>query len=147
MEQSGKSLKSFWVRAKGNIGNHWSSIWLEWMDQHFWPFRASGVSYPTPEQDCCLRLNCEMAFYRPARQRGFDKLAQHWLVAKALTTNYQRQYKEQCCTRWPIWGHGSNGGPRMTWHRQSSVRTREAMGLPSTTMDSSANVKLQRELP
>lgn len=89
------------------------------MDQQHWPFRAFGVSHPTPEQDCCLGLNCETAFYRPARQKGFYKLAQHWLVAEALTTNFQRLYEELCCTRRPVWGHGRIAGLGMTWLSES----------------------------
>lgn len=67
---------------------------LERADQHRGPFRASGISDPTPPgQDCCLGLNCEMAFLLTSqtKRRSFYKLAQLWLAAQVLTeTNYQR---------------------------------------------------------
>lgn len=57
------------------------------MCQHYWPFRASGISHPAPEQDCCLGLNCEMAFKQTSKIRGFLPTSTTLVSAKALTTN------------------------------------------------------------
>lgn len=85
---------------------------------------TSGPSEPLasltqpPGQDCCLGLNCETAFLLTSQIKGrsFHKLAQLWLAAQALTeTNYQRLYKELCCTRLPSSeGNGREAGLAMT---------------------------------
>lgn len=145
MAEGGRSLKSFWLEEEGNIGNHWSSVWLEWMDQRYRPFRASGVFHPTPEQDCCLGLNCEMAFYRPARQRGVlqtsTKLVSHESTTNKLSKTIQGtmlhktahvRARQECgsCNDLTLW--------------ESSVWTREATGPPATPLGLTAKVKLQR---
>lgn len=140
IEEAWRLLKYKRMEILGTTGL--PSGWCEWTSTSG-PSEPYGVSRPIPEQDCCLGLNCEMAFYRPARQRGFDKLAQLWLVAKALTTNYQRLYKELCCTRLPIWGHGRNAGLAMTWLFES-IWTAEAAGPPYTAAGLTAKVMVQR---
>lgn len=115
------------------------------MDQHYQPFSASGASHPTPEQDCCLGLNCEKAFYRPARQRGVlqtsttlvscestnDKLSKTIQGTMLHKTARLRAWQESgSCDDLTLWG--------------SSVWTREAEGPPSTPLDLTAKVKLQR---
>lgn len=139
-----KRLEGFWSVSEGN---YWEPLVYHQAGVNG-PARGApsepyGVSRPIPEQDCCLGLNCEMAFYRPARQRGFDKLAQLWLVAKALTTNYQRLYKELCCTRLPTWGHGRNAGLAMTWLSES-IWTAEATGPRYTAVGLTAKVMVWR---
>lgn len=34
---------------------------------------VASLTQPLRKNDCCLGLTCEMAFYRPARQRGVRK--------------------------------------------------------------------------
>lgn len=77
------------------------------------------LSPPLPEQDCCLGLNCETAFYRPARQKeGWGGVLQTstTLVSCDGTNNktIKRLHEELCCTRLPVWGPGRIAGLAMT---------------------------------
>lgn len=150
MAQSKGSLKSFGVKRRGkNIGNHWSSIWLEWTDQHYWPFRASGVSQPRPWTRLLLgtqlwkRPFTDQPDDRGVRQTSTTLVGRESANYKLSKTIQGTMLHKTAHLR--AWQESGPCADLTLW--ESSVRTREAMGPPSTPLGLTAKVKPQKELP
>lgn len=89
MAQSRRSLKKANERGRMEISGATglASGWSEWTSTSDPSEPLASLTSPL-NKTACLGLNCETAFYRPARQKGgFYKLAQHWLVAGKKSTD------------------------------------------------------------
>lgn len=115
------------------------------MDQHYWPFRASGVSHPTPEQDCCLGLNCENGLLQTSQTKGVLQTSTTLVSCESTNDKLSKTIQGTMLhktARLRAWQECGSCDDLTLW--ESSVWTREAVGPPATPLGLTAKVKLQR---